>query len=76
MPKDHFVLKDIYAFWIKYICGELFVQEFYSHSVHFKVILHFYVAFVPNVMRVCKGMEVMFLTVEQSLFRAEPSASV
>lgn len=46
-----------------------------SLSVHFKVILHFYVAFVPNVMRVCRGVEVMFLTIQQSLFRAEPSAS-
>jgi hypothetical protein len=36
MPKDCFILeKDMYAFWIKYnICGELCVQEFYSHSLY------------------------------------------
>jgi hypothetical protein len=46
-----------------------------SVSVHFKVILHFYVAFVPNVMRVYRGVEVMFLTIQLSLFRAAPSDS-
>jgi hypothetical protein len=50
-------------------------MNLHSLTVHFEVMLHFYITFVPNVMWVYSSIDVMFFTIQQLLFRAESSAS-